>query len=320
MIAKGTNAISSSLHAVAVAVFVFTRANDNWGTTEKNCRSILYVHYPKTGGSSIASILLKQLPDLSLPPPPEFFRWYHMPAAMQKEYYGDIAFNAAYKIATVRNPYALAVSSMFMVDLCLISNLPENLFPESDCRFFAASWPITQNTTLYHLALRQVFTEYIFRFFPGTGLLDCHDSIWGSMLPPYKNCSQHAWLTDDSDQAVIVDEVHRLEDGGDFMSAKGIGRRACDRNLSSLTSSTVHARPEKAVGRENIQLQMKQGAHYTFNFSSPILQMYTHLQPHKDPFFYYSAATCEAVALAFAKDFSAFHYDPSECLARISQE
>ena len=319
MIAQKRNAAGASrLHTVAVAVVLFFQAQGSRRATGKRCRSVLYVHYPKTGGSSIATILLKQLPDLCLPPPSEFFHWYHMPAAAQKQYYGDTVFNEAYKIATVRNPYALAVSTMFMLDVCFLSNLPEDFIPTSFCPFILASWPTTQNSTLYHLTLRRVFTEFVSRFY--TGSLDCHDAFSGSMLPPHKNCTQHAWITDDSGEDVIVDEVHRLEDGGDFMSAQGIRRRACACNASPSPVTTVHVQPERAAAGDILELQTKQGAHFTYNFSPHLLELYINMKPHKDPFFYYTAATCEAIVRAYAKDFVVFRYDPSECLARIGND
>ena len=143
-----------------------------------------------------------------MPRPPEFFRWFHMPAAAQRRFYGREVYDAAFQFAAVRNPYAWMISFLFMVNLCdaIGSTVPADVLPLWFCPTLVSDWPVTTNSQVYHRTAKGIITSVLTRLERDarTSRRFMADFFLAEMLPLHAAPTQLAWVSNDAGDTIIV--------------------------------------------------------------------------------------------------------------------
>lgn len=243
------------------------------------CSQWAFVHIPKTGGTSVMEMMMRETPAAQLLLDLDACRCGELCDCSDMRHRPDLHHHSARNqnlriddnvtsFSVVRNPYDWAVSQFFYgiqekcpnancaTDICMHSDSPKRDF---------TSWLAAEDHT------KNPFS--------------C-DLIANRVKIDDKPVSQRAWLTDELDN-IVVKHVIRLEDHDTFRAfstVDGLVPTLCgDGALDAVNTSDTTTAPHR-----------KRSSH-----------------GHRS--LYYTDVTCEIVARRFQVDFETFGYDINNC-------
>ena len=272
----------------------------SWLVGNCSCRRILFVHVPKTGGSSVLQYFHSN-PVLSAlllrPPQPDLWHWHHVTAEKQRSYYGEETWRDALKLGGVRNPFALFVSSvMYARDY----GCKARIRPSAEvCNLLNESTDLAENL--------EAFAQYL------SSKPSAMDDIF-PMMDHFPPATQRDWLYDSKTNLNLMDRIIHLENEDEFGPVSGRPNAAFLNSLCSAgagTSWVNQTLPDKTRHAcKDVLLHA---------LSPRAEPEHRNAQEHGDPFDYLSADMCAFIVRWYGNDFSEFGYNASECAARVAR-
>lgn len=294
------------------------------GTCLASCRRLGFVHVPKTGGTTVTQLYLKNAALRSLRLETVETVRGHVTAERQRERFTPAVWDSAFTLSVVRDPYDLFVSLFFfkLETACKLATVsgPQG-HPKHpkllDCSVGSGDQKhLTGNARVscrYANALQTItdVRDPIYKFAFNEWLRENDASNFSSYTGYFgletgranRTPTQLSWVTERGGEdafiasyaatggSTIVDHIVKL--GSDEYS-----RLASCRGLFSALCPACTDEVVASCDRQ---------AHYS-SHTNP-----THHGSRED---YYTPESCEIVARRFARDFEAFGYDISACPAK----